>query len=414
MSRGTLLLALSLAAGWALPALAAPTLGAELVLPGAAGKDAYLPAAAYGASTYLVAWQAGRVQQGDIAAVRLDATGKLLDPAPLAVARFPEEQERPRIAFGAGVFLVVWQDLRNGTDYDVYAARVTPDGSLPDGSGFLVSGGAHNQVEPHVAFDGQNFFVAWQDFRSASAYQIYGARITPQGTVLDPDGLQLASGFSFNDAIASSGDGRTLVLWGGTDNGGGSTAPSGVFVGNGALLPESVATNGKNDPAPFPAQSERFSVAAGPAGFFVACTNYAPSGKGGAINTSAGEVLGLLGERGPYLTFTGRPHFSIDPDVVWDGSAYLVAWGDQAQNSPAINFSTSQPDSRVYASRLSQSGAVLGTPGSPSLVAGSFQNPAQHPAVASDGAGSSLIAYERHPSSGDVPIAIGVRMLEGP
>ena len=38
-------------------------------------------------------------------------------------------------------------------------------------------------------------------------------------------------------------------------------------------------------------------------------------------------------------------------------------------------------------------------------------SPAAEPAAASDGAGSTLVAYEKHPEKGDVPIKIGFRML---
>jgi hypothetical protein len=47
------------------------------------------------------------------------------------------------------------------------------------------------------------------------------------------------------------------------------------------------------------------------------------------------------------------------------------------------------------------------------FVSGTFASPAYETAVASDGAGTTLIAYEKHPEKGDVPIKIGLRMLTG-
>ena len=44
-------------------------------------------------------------------------------------------------------------------------------------------------------------------------------------------------------------------------------------------------------------------------------------------------------------------------------------------------------------------------------MAGAWQAPADRTAVASDGAGTSLIAYEQHPDKVDTPIIIGVRLL---
>jgi hypothetical protein len=47
----------------------------------------------------------------------------------------------------------------------------------------------------------------------------------------------------------------------------------------------------------------------------------------------------------------------------------------------------------------------------PQLLAGSLTSPAHEAAVASDGAGTTMIAYEKHPEKADVPIKIGVRVL---
>jgi hypothetical protein len=44
-------------------------------------------------------------------------------------------------------------------------------------------------------------------------------------------------------------------------------------------------------------------------------------------------------------------------------------------------------------------------------VAGGMAGPARHAWVASDGKGTALIAYERHPETGKVPIRIGLRLL---
>jgi hypothetical protein len=46
---------------------------------------------------------------------------------------------------------------------------------------------------PRVAFDGTNYLVAWEDERSGSQ-DIYGARVTRGGVVLDPAGFLILSG----------------------------------------------------------------------------------------------------------------------------------------------------------------------------------------------------------------------------
>lgn len=44
-------------------------------------------------------------------------------------------------------------------------------------------------------------------------------------------------------------------------------------------------------------------------------------------------------------------------------------------------------------------------------VAGTFESPARQPALASDDRGATLVAYEKHPETGDVPIKIAFRLL---
>jgi hypothetical protein len=44
--------------------------------------------------------------------------------------------------------------------------------------------------KPDVAFDGTNYFAVWEDYRSSDS-DIYGARVSSAGSVLDPSGIQL-------------------------------------------------------------------------------------------------------------------------------------------------------------------------------------------------------------------------------
>src|SRR5439155_385116 len=75
---------------------------------------------------------------------------------------------------------------------DVYAARVGPDGSVLDPGGIAIATSNAEQSEPAVASNGSGFFVVWRD-NSLGDYDIFGARVTAGGTDLDPVGLQLPS-----------------------------------------------------------------------------------------------------------------------------------------------------------------------------------------------------------------------------
>jgi hypothetical protein len=154
------------------------------------------PACAFGRNVYLVAWCDGTRQvekpTADIYCARVEArTGRALDPAGIVVCKAADLQEAPAVAFDGSGFLVVWQDLRGGQDYDIYAARVSEDGKVLDPGGFPVVRRAANQARPAAAFAGGSFIVAWMDARQYPVYGLYAARVSRDGKVLDADGRAL-------------------------------------------------------------------------------------------------------------------------------------------------------------------------------------------------------------------------------
>lgn len=192
--------ALLLAGGLVLGAQAPVELGPTLTAAPDSGSGFQgRPAAAFGSGLYLVAWQDGEDgadpgQAGsDIACARISKAGKTLDPAAIVVCKARGYQKRPRVAFGGGLFLVVWDDCRSGRANDIYAARVTPQGKVLDPDGFPVATGeGRNQTYATVASDGQAFLVAWMDFWAYPTYGVAAARVTSQGKVLDRNGVLLA------------------------------------------------------------------------------------------------------------------------------------------------------------------------------------------------------------------------------
>jgi hypothetical protein len=156
------------------------------------------PAVAFGKKAYLVAWSDGSRMLGketaDLYCARVEpstslgpgpGTGKSLDPKGIVVCKAGNLQSRPAVAFDGTNFLVAWEDLRNGTDHDIYAARVTEEGKVLDPDGFPIIKRPNNQAWPAVAFAGGHYVVAWMDARQYPVYGIYFARVTPEGKVLD-------------------------------------------------------------------------------------------------------------------------------------------------------------------------------------------------------------------------------------
>jgi hypothetical protein len=196
---GSLVLLLGLALT-AAPGFAAEMTAPAEVAPQAQGTRSQTWASAAwsaGAKCWLVAWREGFLNEpvSDIWCARVSADGKALDPAGIRLTKGQGLKDRPRVASDGKGFLVVWEDLSNGKDWDVRGARVSGEGKVLDAEGFLVAGGdpaspassaaaGHNQARPDVAFAKGNYFAVWQGFVD-DGYGVYGARISPDGKVLD-------------------------------------------------------------------------------------------------------------------------------------------------------------------------------------------------------------------------------------
>ena len=109
-------------------------------------------------------------------------------------------------------YLIVWEELRHGS-MDIYAARVTQSGEVLDPEGIRITMAPASQIKPSVAFDGINFLVVWADGRNGPA-DIYGARVSTGGEVIDPEGIPIstAGGTQSYPAVEWSGS-RYMVVW---------------------------------------------------------------------------------------------------------------------------------------------------------------------------------------------------------
>lgn len=163
------------------------------------------------AKSGLVVWREGFLneEKGSIWCARVSADGQALDRAGVLVADGPGMRDRPRVASDGRGFLVVWEDLRNGKDWDIYAARVSAAGKCLNAGGFKVASGAHNQCRPDVIFTAGNYYAVWMGF--TDGYDVYGARISPAGKVLEPNGRKVAD---FGKGLGTQAIAPVLALQG--------------------------------------------------------------------------------------------------------------------------------------------------------------------------------------------------------
>ncbi|MGB3341694.1 MAG: T9SS type A sorting domain-containing protein [bacterium] len=146
------------------------------------------PAVDFDGTNYLVVWQDNRsewMELSDIYGTFVDTAGNVLDTLgfPISVL-FNIEQAHPSVAFDRTNYFVVWQDGRN--DYaDIYGARVTQTGVVLDTSGILICGAPSAQYKPQVAFDGTYYCIVWEDWRGGNYSDIYGCHVDVSGSVIN-------------------------------------------------------------------------------------------------------------------------------------------------------------------------------------------------------------------------------------
>ena len=141
---------------------------------------------------YFVVWsQRTTIADYDIYGTRVSPAGKVLDPAGLPIAVAPGEKHNPAAASGNGEYFVAWQDPRSETQNEIYGARVTLAGNTLDPEGFRISATpvCSGFVRPSVAFDGSSFVVGWSDYRNGTDCDAYVAHVSANGSVVEPTGI---------------------------------------------------------------------------------------------------------------------------------------------------------------------------------------------------------------------------------
>lgn len=172
------------------------------------------PAAAAGDSSCLVVWQDERNGNRDVYGARVDYQGRVLDSIGLAISRAPDTEQAPRVAWDGAHWLAVWEAGRSSGNYAIYGARIDRSGVLLDSAGIPISAGAYDHRAPAVTFNGHDFLVVWEDWRSNLSYKVYGARVNPQGVLLDTTGIAIATGDFYQEQPAvASGEDNWLVAW---------------------------------------------------------------------------------------------------------------------------------------------------------------------------------------------------------
>ncbi|MEO0067722.1 MAG: hypothetical protein ABIK23_01125 [candidate division WOR-3 bacterium] len=351
------------------------------------------PSVGFDGTNFLVVWGDRRNgPSSDIYGARVSRSGMVLDPKGIPISTAPGSQGNPSVSFDGTNYLVVWEDTRNGYYYDIYGARVTRDGVVLDTSGIPISNGNYDQRLPSVGFDDINYLVVWEDNRSGS-YHIYGTLVTKDGEVLDPDGIAIsnASGHQVLPYVDFDGI-NYLVVW--QDHRSGSS--SDIYGARVSRYGNVLDLNGIPI-STAPGRQYCPSVAFDGTNYLVAWEDKRSNPDSldiyGARVTRDGVVLDTSGI--PISTAPGPQYY---PSVAFDGTNYLVVWYDHRT-----------PTYDIYGARVSQDGNVLDTSGIPISTAPGHQ---YYPSVAFDGT-NYLVVWEDYRNKRDTSDIYGTRVNQG-
>lgn len=270
-----------------------------------------------GESRYLVLWQDFRRTSGGDQSRTADTYGLLLAPEgtslsesfPIAASSYGPST--PDADWDGSNFLVVWETYRNGTyDIDIYGTRVTPDGTVLDSSAIPISVDVSDQRSPSVSFNGDNYLVAWALY--GDSHGIDAIRISTDGILLDPEPISICTTFASQPKVASDGE-NYLAVWREVH----SWWPlsyriRGVLIDTaGQLL----------DTEPFLIQTNAggIDVCYGSSNYFVVWSK--DKNIYGARVSREGIVLDSV-----WIPISTRPKREYSPAVAFDGNDFVVTW----------------------------------------------------------------------------------------
>jgi hypothetical protein len=254
---------------------------------------------------------------------------------------------------------VVWGDYRVGTNRDIYGTRVAPDGTVLDPTGISLCTQGNWQGVATVEFGDSLYLVAWGDLRTG--FDIYGTRVTPAGEVLDPAGITICryEQIQLYPDISWTGD-HWLVVWHDWRNHEYDIYGTRVTEAGVVLDPNSfpICTGNRNEYHPAVATADSTSLVVWDD------TRHGSSRIYGTRVNRDGEVL----EPGGFRVSSASAYL---PAVGFDGGNYLVTWDDYRAAS-----------ANIYGARVTPGGTVLDPTGRPISTAAHYQ---LHSVVTFDG-----------------------------
>jgi hypothetical protein len=340
-------------------------------------------------TNYLAVWAQSGGDSPGIHAAQVDPFAQVLDQEEIILSSAGGTKWNPAVVFGDSAYLVVWEDSRNG-NADIYGARISPEGTVLDTAGIPITTAAAWQAEPAVSFNGTEYLVVWRQGGTFGA-DIYCARVSVGGEVLDPGGLQIAATMDEYSEPAVCSDGENfLVSWSYFVNSPQSpvTAPdssdeASVGISETGLCISVVSGAGtafgqKKVPASWQSLGRASSVASDGTDYLLVWAGRPSSyfGSYGIFGVRVSSSGLILDSTARTISPPGIPRLS--PAIVFDGEYYRVVWDDGRSGTYGD----------VYGARVTPDGDLLETDG---IAITATEYPDAYPAIAAGPFGGSFI-----------------------
>jgi len=283
-----------------------------------------------------------------------------------------DNQELPSVCWMQNLskYAVVWQDRRNGSDYNIYGQRVNQNGTL-DGANFSICDSAGNQLEPTLVYNPYPFIsyyftqIVWTDYRrDADSADIYG-RPLGNGVPISGAATLIAGGpgFQNNPAIANCGS-KNLVIWQEVRDDGGCRDTSHI---RGQLLTNLGGPIGDEFLVSQPITGGDYkwnynlspAITAGDSAFIITWSHWNHEGAVPGVDRYylAGRIVDTLGNQGSIINVTPiyENNYFCQSSGAFDGTNYLIVWSEWL----STGTSTSELK-KIKGQFISKTGTLIG------------------------------------------------------
>ena len=166
-------------------------------------NDDLAPAVAFDGTNYLVVYQRMNTTDHEIIGTFVSLAG--VPSAPFAIDNSPNDDLAPAVAFDGTNYLVVYEETVSSTDHNIIGAQVSPAGVVLGGSPFAIDNSGNDDLTPKVTFGGGNYLAVYQETVSSTDHNIVGALVSTAGSPGSPFAIDSSANDDLAPAVAFDG-----------------------------------------------------------------------------------------------------------------------------------------------------------------------------------------------------------------